>query len=362
MRGTGKGGTIPPVADRRRQLARAHRRRRSRRYRSLLWSWARWQLQAAGPRKSRPLPDVAAGQIAVTRVGHATFLLRTPEISILTDPLLTRRCRGVPRLEGCALPEGAADGVDLILLSGSEADHLHRPSLSRLSRSATCVVPRGVAGALASLGFDRVVELAPGHGFNLRGVDVVAAPARAAGDPALSYVIRGGGPTVFFCGVTGFFEGFAEIGREHRPDLALLPIGGYVPRFLRDRHLSPLDAVTAFEDLEARVMIPHRYGAFALSYERLEEPERWLAELIDARELERYVELLEPGESRLFVPPRGRAGTEAGEPRRPLGQAELDEEPDPDAVDISFDDEDGEGGEGGGDGDDGGDAAAQIPG
>ena len=40
--------------------------------------------------------------------------------------------------------------------------------------------------------------------------------------------------------------------------------------------MSPLDAVYAFEDLSARVMIPTSYGSFPLSYEPLDAPLAWL--------------------------------------------------------------------------------------
>jgi hypothetical protein len=74
--------------------------------------------------------------------------------------------------------------------------------------------------------------------------------------------------------------------------------------------MSPLDALYAFEDLRARVMVPIRHGTFALSYERMNDPERWLAELVAERHLERFVVKLAAGESRVFVPPAA-AGYEA---------------------------------------------------
>lgn len=289
-------------------LARAHRRRKTRRYRSLLLAWAAQRLRHPRPVERRPLPPVSPGQVGVTRVGHATLLIRFAGLTAITDPLLTRRCRGVPRLEEPGVDDDALEDVDLVLISAAAADHLHRPSLARLPRSATCVVPPAAAGELAGLGFERVVELGRGAGFNLRGVEVVATPAHAD-CPAATYVIRGDAPVVFYAGVTGYFDGFFDIGRRHQPDVALLPIGGYHPRSFRRRHLSPLDAVMAFEDLAARALVPHRYGTFCFSYERPGEPERWLDELIEDRALERYVVLLQSGESRLLVPPRSRAGT-----------------------------------------------------
>jgi L-ascorbate metabolism protein UlaG (beta-lactamase superfamily) len=64
--------------------------------------------------------------------------------------------------------------------------------------------------------------------------------------------------------------------------------------------MSPLDALYAFEDLRARVMVPIHHGAFALSYERLGEPARWLRELVAERDLDAHVRLLEPGESAVW--------------------------------------------------------------
>jgi hypothetical protein len=86
--------------------------------------------------------------------------------------------------------------------------------------------------------------------------------------------------TVYVAGDTGYFSGFAEIGRRFRPDVALLPIAGYEPASFREEHMSPLDAVYAFEDLGARVLIPTSYGSFPLSYEPLGAPLEWLHEIM----------------------------------------------------------------------------------
>ena len=124
-------------------------------------------------------------------------------------------------------------------------------------------------------------------------------------------MLRGDGPTVYYCGASGYHAGFGDIGRRHWPDVAILPIGGYSPRSFRKRHMSPLDALYAFEDLRARVMVPVGYGTFALSYERMNDPERWLSELVAERHLERFVVRLETGETRVFVPP-GTSALESG--------------------------------------------------
>jgi L-ascorbate metabolism protein UlaG (beta-lactamase superfamily) len=146
----------------------------------------------------------------------------------------------------------------------------------------------------------------------------------------MSFVVRGNGPTIFFCGRSGYCESFYTVGEEHHPDLAILPIGGYLPASFRDRHLSPLDALYAFEDLRARLLVPIHFGSFALSYERLGEPPRWLADLVSERDLQDFVVPLAHGESRLFTnPARAKRPTphqhidDAGLILGPAGRSEL---------------------------------------
>ncbi|HUQ06857.1 MAG TPA: hypothetical protein VM261_30400, partial [Kofleriaceae bacterium] len=88
-----------------------------------------------------------------------------------------------------------------------------------------------------------------------------------------------------------------------------LPIGGFLPLSFRARHMSPLDALYAFEDLRARLLIPIHHGAFSLSYEKVGEPARWLRELVRERELDAHVRVLDPGESEVFTSPRRPAKT-----------------------------------------------------
>jgi L-ascorbate metabolism protein UlaG (beta-lactamase superfamily) len=325
---------VPRVEARELELYRQARRRRIDRHRSLLLHWlAAWFRPPRRPVHA-PLPPVASGQVSVTFAGHATALVRYPQLRIVCDPMLGMWAKGVKRAVRPGLSPAELGDVDLVLISHDHADHLHRPTLQRLPRSATVIVPPGTAQQVSDLGFARVVELSVGHAVADAGVDIAATAVRHGDAAAVAYVIRGDGPSVYFCGDSGYFSGFAEVGREHRPDIALLPIGGYAPLSFRDRHMTPLDALYAFEDLGSRVMIPIHHGAFALSYEKLHDPQRWLAQLVRERDLDRHVIELQPGESRLFVPPRAAAGHGAG--RLPTSAPVLSDEddiPDPDFED-----------------------------
>ncbi len=246
---------------------------------------------------------VTAGQLAITFGGHATVLARYEKLAIAFDPMLGRWVGGVRRAVEPGLAPGDLDDVGLILISHRHADHLHRPTLKRLPRTATVVVPAGAAAWVSRLGFARVVELQPGADLELRGVQVIAAPTSHGDDDlarGLAYVVRGDGPSMYLCGDSGYFSGFAEVGARYAPDLALLPIGGFVPASFRERHMSPLDALFAFEDLRARLFVPIHHGAFALSYEKLGEPARWLVELAKARGVRDHVQVMAAGETQRF--------------------------------------------------------------
>jgi L-ascorbate metabolism protein UlaG (beta-lactamase superfamily) len=295
------------MSDRGAELDRLHRALAPRRHWSLLAAWITRWFRPPAPARLEPLPPVRPGQVSITFAGHATALIRYARVQIVIDPMLGRWLGGVRRAVEPGLAPADLSGLDLILITHGHADHLHLPTLARLPRSATVVAPAGVAPLIAPLGFARVVELAAGSDVELRGVQIVATATRHGDLPrarGLAYVVLGDGPSVYACGDSGYFSGFADVGARFAPDLALLPIGGYWPRSFRARHLSPLDALYAFEDLRARVLVPIHHGAFALSYELLAEPARWLAELVAARGLASHVCMLSPGQSELFVPAR----------------------------------------------------------
>jgi len=235
------------------------------------------------------------GVVAVTFVGHATVMVTTPAGRVLTDPLLRTSFFGLRRAREAGIADGDLDDVSVVLISHAHRDHLDRASLARVSRRATVVMPPGCADLVADLGFEHLIELAPGQHTTAGDVTLTAVPVRHSGGRGLGrrarrrgvagYVLESQGTTVYFAGDTGYFSGFADIGRRLHPDVALLPISGYEPASFRDEHLSPLDAIYAFEDLGARVLIPIAHGSFPLSYEPLDAPLDWLRHLAQERRL-----------------------------------------------------------------------------
>ncbi|MFH7596177.1 MBL fold metallo-hydrolase [Streptomyces racemochromogenes] len=239
------------------------------------------------PYRPAPLPAVAPGAVCVTWAGHASWVIRTGGLTVLTDPVWSRRILGTPaRMTPPGVRWEELPPVDAVVISHNHYDHLDAPTLRRLPRDTALFVPAGLARWCRRRGFRRVTELDWWESAELGGVRFDFVPAHHWSRRTLLDTCRtlwggwvltdraGTGRTVYFAGDTGYGHWFGEIGRRHPGiDLALLPIGAYAPRWwLRDVHADPEEAVRACRDLGARRMAPMHWAAFVLSAEPVMEP------------------------------------------------------------------------------------------
>ncbi|WP_245851037.1 MBL fold metallo-hydrolase [Paenibacillus herberti] len=153
-----------------------------------------------------------------------------------------------------------------------------KPARPAAFGSSTAEAPGGIAAAGAAPGNAGPAE-APGGIAAAGGAPGSAGPAEAPGgsadadegpfDPFHPDAPRphaGRYPTVYFAGDTGYFRGFADIGRKFRIDVAMLPIGAYDPEeFMGPQHTTPEQALQAFSDTRARLFVPMHYGTFKLA-------------------------------------------------------------------------------------------------
>jgi L-ascorbate metabolism protein UlaG (beta-lactamase superfamily) len=230
------------------------------------------------------LPAVGADQVAVTWVGHATFVVRIGGLTVLTDPVWSRRIPGVrPRLTPVGVDWDDLPRVDAVVISHNHYDHLDAPTIRRLPRDTAIFAPGMLGWWFRRRGFRNVIELDWWESVALGGVTFEFVPAhhwsrRALGDSCKSlwggWVIATGAAKVYFAGDTGYGHWFAEIGAHHPGiGVALLPVGAYEPNwFMKPVHMNPAEAVRACADLGASWMATMHWGTFALSAEPLLAP------------------------------------------------------------------------------------------
>jgi len=259
-----------------------------RNYRFLRYRLIPQIFQKAEGETHAPILDApAVGQVRVTWIGHASFFVQFADHSILIDPNWARwhglvRRERLPGLRIDDVPE-----VDLILVSHAHFDHLHKPSLRILQARDGIVVPTGSRAIVKRLGFSSIREMTIWESIIYGDMEVIHTPSHHWGARYLhdthrdygGYIVKSGGRNIFHAGDSAYFEGFKDIGQRERVDIALLPIGAYDAPSGRDVHMNPEEAVKAFIELGASLMIPMHYATFPLGNEQAHEPaERLLAE------------------------------------------------------------------------------------
>lgn len=302
----------------------------------------RWQLQRM--RNGRPadpapgafplatpepaLPRTAPGELRITWVGHATFLVQHSGVNVLTDPVWSRRASpfsrfGPVRLTPPGMPLEQLPPIDAVVFSHDHYDHLDAASVRRLHATfgddVAWLAPLGYARWFAGQGVRRITELdwwddvvlqTPGGPLQVRALPAqhwtrrVTSPVRSRLWSAYS-INAGGGMPVLFGGDSGYFPGYADIGRLAGPFRALLlPVGAYEPRwFMRDVHMNPEDAVQAYDDLGGSgVFVASHWGTFRLTDEDpLEPPRRLRAAWLDSGRPPGDLWIPRHGETRRFA-------------------------------------------------------------
>ncbi|HPQ81451.1 MAG TPA: MBL fold metallo-hydrolase [bacterium] len=247
--------------------------------------------------------------ISCTYIGHATALLKTGKTTLLTDPHFGKRTLFFPRHSPMPFHPSELPDVSAVLLSHTHYDHLDISSYKYVSCSAPIIVPEGAERAIGQYVPNPIIELAHYADHELAcGTRVTAVPVvhRSSRISHLRFTRSNGylvrnpdAGCVFFCADSAYGEIFAETGNLGKIDLALLPIGSYSPRWpMRRCHMTPAEAVRAFEDLGASHMVPIHHGTFKLSLEKPQAPSEWLRRIVGERpDLSARIHLLAPGES-----------------------------------------------------------------
>jgi len=246
---------------------------------------------------ARPPARVEGQRMLATWVGHATVLVQTKGLNILTDPVWSKSAGpfgiGPTRVAEPGIRFADLPKIDLVLVSHDHYDHMDLATLKKLwDRDHPLIV--------TSLGNDSVIGQAGvptraldwGGEIAVRtGVSVVVNRGHhwdsrwfADRNRALwsGFVVRLPSGNLFFAGDTGAGDlKWADRAASYGPiRLALIPIGAFrftAGQMAAGSHVGPVDAVEVYRRLGAAQAIAIHWGTFRLSYEGWDTPPRLLA-------------------------------------------------------------------------------------
>jgi L-ascorbate metabolism protein UlaG (beta-lactamase superfamily) len=254
----------------------------------LLTPRTRWP--STVPVDQKQPPQTGPGDVVVTFIGHASFLLQIGDIRLLIDPVYSERASplsfvGPRRVRAPGVRFDDLPPISCVLLSHNHYDHCDLRTLRALDRRfhMPIVTPVGNRRLLQSAGIEHIEELDWWENAHTAPLPVALTPAQhfSARHPfdrnrALwaGFLIEASGRRILFAGDTGYGAHFREIAARLGPiDFALIPIGAYEPRwFMGDQHMNPSESVQAFIDSGAEVALGHHYGTFQLTDEPIDAP------------------------------------------------------------------------------------------
>ena len=261
---------------------------------------------------------VIGDQMVATWVGHATVLVQTQGLNILTDPIWSDVAGpygiGPKRVAAPGIRFDDLPKIDVVLVSHNHYDHMDVDTLKRLwDRDKPLIV--------TSLGNDTLLQSA---GIEAKAIDwgqkvllpnhcyrsSIPLPCDGPPDAEIvvtrnhhwgsrwfadrsralwsSFVVKLSGGNLFFAGDTGFGDGKwpAEAARYGPVRLAILPIGAF--RFVPGQmevgsHIGPVQAAEVYARLGASRGIGIHWGTFRLSYEAYDTPPKLLAAVMACR-------------------------------------------------------------------------------
>ncbi|MDA9561105.1 MBL fold metallo-hydrolase [Gammaproteobacteria bacterium] len=224
-------------------------------------------------------------------IGHSTFLIKKNGVTILTDPIFSKRASpfkniGPKRLIPPAIPLDAIPHIDIVTVSHNHYDHLDIHSLKKISKKhpeAIFLVPAGDEKLLKRKKIKNVYNFDWWESIEHKGFLITFTPVQHWSKRSLfdrNKSLWGGwffnhkDYSLYHAGDTGYSKDFIDTKiKLGSPKYAFIPIGAYDPEwFMAESHVNPEDAVQIMLDLEAEKAFGMHWATFVLTDEDTIEP------------------------------------------------------------------------------------------
>ena len=229
----------------------------------------------------------------VAWVGHATFLIKLGDTTIITDPLFSKNSGplifGPKRYVESAIKLNEIPKTDLFLLTHNHYDHLDYSTVRDFPhKKSKVLVPLKLSKYFTRNGFKDVNELDWYDEIKVNDLKITFLPAVHWSKRTLTdtnktlwgnFLIEYKDKKILFACDTGYGNIYKELGEKYGPiDLTFINIGAYnfypmAPR--KDKsiyHANPEEALNIGQDLESKKILGMHWGTAILSLEDPFEP------------------------------------------------------------------------------------------
>ena len=224
-------------------------------------------------------------------IGHATFLIKLGDTTIITDPLFSKNAGplvfGPKRYIDPAIPLNKIPKINLFLLTHNHYDHLDYKTIKKFPhKEAKVIVPLKLSKYFTNNKFNDVEEIDWYQETQINNdIKITLLPAVHWSKRTLidtnktlwgSFLIEYKGKKIFFACDTGYGNIYKELGNKYGPiDITFINIGAYDFRPMFEKsvyHTNPEEALNIGKDLNSKKLIGMHWGTVVLSLEPIMEP------------------------------------------------------------------------------------------
>ena len=226
----------------------------------------------------------------VAWIGHATFLIKLGNTTIITDPVFSKNMGplifGPKRYVDPAINLKEIPEVNLFLLTHNHYDHLDYRTIKKFPyKKANVITPLKLGKYFTRNKFNKVKEMDWYDQTQVNDLKITLMPAvhwskRTLADANKtlwgSFLIEYKDKKIFFACDTGYGDVYKDLGKKYGPiDLTFINIGAYDFRPMFEKsiyHTNPEEALNVAQDLKSKKVIGMHWGTAVLSLEPIMEP------------------------------------------------------------------------------------------
>ncbi len=232
-----------------------------------------------------PVKVVDQNKIRVSFVGHATFLIQTNNINILTDPIWSKRASpftliGHKRIIAPGIKLEDLPKIDIIVISHNHYDHMDLNTIKKLwNRDKPRIITPLLNDIVIKNNIQGIEITTLNWGENTaitNNITVYLEPSQHWSSRRLfdrnktlwgNFIIKTPAGNLCFIGDSGYNEElYKTIGAKYDLFLSLIPIGSFEPRwFMKDIHMNPEEAVLVHKNLKSIYSIASHFQTFQLA-------------------------------------------------------------------------------------------------